>query len=76
MDYSFWFDTKTCYGPLYVSRGVRLLFEENNVFFYLKIFFTLTNSVDPDEMRHFSLVFTVCKNICLGVASIHHVNAK
>ena len=37
---------------MYISRGLRLLFSKNIVFFCLKIFFTFTNSVDPDEMQH------------------------
>ena len=34
--------------------------------FCLKIFFTLTNSVDPDEMQHYDqyAAFTVYKSIC------------
>ena len=48
MDSSFWFDTKkTRDSPLYISRVVRL-------FFCQKIFFTFTNSVDPDEMQHYA----------------------
>ena len=27
-------------------------FQKNIALFYLKIFFTFTNSVDPDEMQH------------------------
>ena len=34
----------------------------------LKIFFTFTNSEDPDEM-HFIGAFTVCKSTRLGVSS-------
>ena len=37
---------------MYISRGVRLYFFKNIVFFRLKIFFTFTNSVDSDEMQH------------------------
>ena len=29
-------------------------FKKKIVFFCLKIFFTLTNSVDPDEMQHYA----------------------
>ena len=35
------------------------------VLFCLKIFFTFTNSVDPNEMQHYAAflwVFTVCKS--------------
>ena len=39
--------------------------------FYLKIFFTLTKSVDPDEMPHHAAIHlglhTVCKNTHLKV---------
>ena len=35
-----------------LSRGVRLI--KNFFLFYLKIFFTFTNSVDPDEMQHYA----------------------
>ena len=35
--------------------------------FVCLFFLTFTNSVDPDEMQHFILVFTVCKSTCLGV---------
>ena len=52
MDSSFWFDTITWYSPLYISWGVRLYIFLNIVFFCMKIFFTFTNSVDPDEMQH------------------------
>ena len=58
MDSSFWFDTKTRDGPLYISRGVS---------YTLKDLFTVTNSVDPDEMPHllrnFIWVFFV---FCIG----------
>ena len=40
-------------SPLYISRGVRLYFSKHIVFFCLKIFFTFTNNVDPDEMQHY-----------------------
>ena len=29
-------------------------FSRNIIFFCLKIFFTFTNSVDPDEMQHYA----------------------
>ena len=38
-------------SPLKIYSGVRLLIKKN-VLFCLKIFFTLTNSVDPDKMLH------------------------
>ena len=52
---------------------------KNIVFFCLKIFFTFTNSVDPDEchmMWHFIRVFTVCKSTRLGVSHIQRVNRQ
>ena len=36
-----------------------LLFLQNIVFFCLKIFFTFTNSVDPDEMQYYA-AFHLC----------------
>ena len=36
------------YGPLWNT----LMTQKKIVFFWLKIFFTLTNSVNPDEMQH------------------------
>ena len=40
---------------MYISRGVRLKFSKKKVaFFCLKIFFTFTNSVDPDKMQHYA----------------------
>ena len=33
------------------------------------VVFILANSVDPDEMRHFIWVFTVCQRTHLGVTS-------
>ena len=47
-----------CFNPLYtngfflyISWGVRLYFSKHFVTFCLKLFFTFTNSVDPDEMQ-------------------------
>ena len=42
-------------------------FQIKLVLLFLKIFFVLTNSVDPDEMPH------VCKSTRLGVTSIQRV---
>ena len=53
MDSSFWFDTINL-GKSIVHIYVRLKFSKNIVFFSLKIFFTFTNSVDPDEMSHYA----------------------
>ena len=49
------------------------------IFFCLMIFFTFTNSVDPDEMQHHAtfhlgLQITVCKSTCLRVSRIQKVN--
>ena len=51
VDFSFWFQN----GPLYASRGHRLLFPNKIAFLknILKIVFVLANSVDPDEMPRF-----------------------
>ena len=51
IDSSFWFQT----GPLYTSRGHRLLFPNKIAFLknFLKIVFVLANSLDPDEMPRF-----------------------
>ena len=51
-------------------KGCQVIIKKKNVFFCLKVFFTLTNSVDPDE---FILAFTVCKSTCLRVSLIHRV---
>ena len=48
MDSSFWFDTINL-----GYQGCPVIIEiKKNAFFCLKIFFTFTNSVDPDEMQH------------------------
>ena len=39
---------------MYISRGVRLKFKKNVIFVCLKIFYALTNSVDPDEMPQYA----------------------
>ena len=39
---------------MYISRDVRLSFKKIIAFFCLKICFTFTNSVDPDEMHHYA----------------------
>ena len=36
---------------MYISRGVMHNFKK---YFYLIIFFTFTNSVDPDEIPHYA----------------------
>ena len=53
MDSSFWFDTINLGYSICTYLGVfGYNFHKNIVFFCLKIFFTFTNSVDPDEMLH------------------------
>ena len=50
---------------------LRVTGDSLNCIFYLKIFFTFTNSEDPDEMQHvlhFIWAFTVCKCPHLGVS--------
>ena len=39
---------------MYISRGDRLKFSKNIVFFCLNIYFTFTNSVEPDELQHYA----------------------
>ena len=54
-----------------VESGYKL--KKNIVFFYVMIFVTFTNSVDPDKcsnMLHFISVFTVCKSTRLWASSI------
>ena len=38
--------------PLYILRGDRSEFSNDDVFISLKILFTFTNSADPDEMPY------------------------
>ena len=52
MDSSIWFDTWD--NPLYIFRGVKLYFFKEYSIFCLKVFFTFTNSVDPDEMQQYA----------------------
>ena len=44
---------------LYIVRilGCQVMIKKNIVFFCQKIFFTFTNSVDPDEMQHFAAFY-------------------
>ena len=37
-----------------IMMDTQVIIFKNIVFFCLKIFFTFTNSVDPDEMQHFA----------------------
>ena len=46
MDFSFWFDTLN-----WDSLGVSGYDLKKYVFFCLKVLFTFTNSVDPDEIQ-------------------------
>ena len=41
-------------SPLYISRGVRLYFFKEYSILCLKVFFTFTNSVDPEEMQQYA----------------------
>ena len=48
-------------------KGLQVVFPNNDVFLSVRIVFTLTISVDPDEMRimqHFIRVFTFCHSTC------------
>ena len=55
MDSAFWFDAINRWdSPLYISRGV--MFKFSKFVFCLKIFFTFTNSVDPNEMQHHAAI--------------------
>ena len=56
IDPSFWFDSIN-FGIVhctYLGVSGYNLKEKNIVLFCLKIFFTFTNSVDPDEMQHYA----------------------
>ena len=57
------------------KRNIVFLFQKEILYCFVwrSFFFTLTNSVDPDEMRHFIWVFTVCKSNSLGVSCIQRV---
>ena len=57
MDSSFWFETINLEGPLYTSRGHRLLFPNKSIFLSLKIFYFLANGIDPDEIMSHSVAF-------------------
>ena len=56
MDSSFWFDTMNLGLSIGHILGCQVIILKNIVFFCLKISFTFTNSVDPDEMQHFAAV--------------------
>ena len=49
MDSAFWFDTINLGLSIVHIKGCQVLISKN----CLKIIFTLTNSVDPDEMLHY-----------------------
>ena len=53
MDSSIWFDKLAIVHCTYLGMS-GYHFKKNIVFFYLKIFLTLTNSEDPDEMQHYA----------------------
>ena len=55
MDSSFCFDTINLGYSIVHNLGVSSFnFQNNIVFFCLKIFFTFTNCEDPDEMQHYA----------------------
>ena len=52
---------------------------KNTLFFCLKIFFTFTNIVDPDEMQHYAAFYLglqCLQSYCLGVSRIQMVNKE
>ena len=59
--------------PLHISRGVRLYIFLNIVFFCLKISFTFTNSIDPDEVHYAAFhlgLHCLQKHSLIGVSRI------
>ena len=41
------------FSPQFMAcMGCQALIRKNIIFVYLKIFFTFTNSIDPEEMQH------------------------
>ena len=62
------FSLLVCYNKLRIVHYTYIvvsgyIFRKPMYFFCLKIFFTLTNSVDPDEMQHYGLIVTIFINI-------------
>ena len=55
----FRFDTMYLEGSFEYTKGSQ--FPMHCLFLSLKVIFVLANSVDPDEMPHDHLVFTVCQ---------------
>ena len=58
--------------------GIRLVVIKNIVSFWLKIFSTTTNSLNPDKMQllNFICVFTVCKSPFIGFPKYKRVSHK
>ena len=54
MDSSFWFDTKLGIVQCIYLGVSGYNFKKKYCIFCLKIFFTFTNSADPDEMPHYA----------------------
>ena len=54
MGSSYWFDNINLVWSIVYILGVSGCDFLKNVFFCLKFFFTLKNSVDPDEMPHYA----------------------
>ena len=51
-------------------EGCQVIILTKKLYFLSENLFTLTNSVDSDEMQDFILVFTVCKSTHLCVSRI------
>ena len=54
LDSSFWFDTINLDSPLYISRGVRFYSFQIILYSFSEDLFTITSSVEPDEMWHYA----------------------
>ena len=54
--------------PSYILRGQRSAFPDYDAVLSLRTVFTLTNSVDPDEMWHYAVFHLGCH--CLSKSSI------
>ena len=71
MESSFWFDALKLGKSLVHIKGCQVIIFNKYCFYRLKLFFTFTNSVDPDEMQHnaaFYLGFHFLKKYSLGVS--------
>ena len=57
MESSFWFDTMNLgQSIVHIEECQVITLKKKNCTFCLKVFFTLTNCVDPDEMPHYKLI--------------------